>query len=86
MTAKVSNCLVESCSIEKDTSLKAITPLFNWKIGIRSKKLSLNQRMIIFNASVGSVRINQTHHNDVALSYPQRVSVETKWTEALLSR
>ncbi|KAL7026926.1 hypothetical protein ACKWTF_005237 [Chironomus riparius] len=34
----------------------------------------------------GSVRINQTQHNDLALPYPQRVSVEVKWTEALTSK
>ena len=34
----------------------------------------------------GSMRINQTQLNDLALSYPLRVSVDVKWTEALTSR
>lgn len=32
------------------------------------------------------MRINQTQPNDLALSYPIRVSVDVKWTEALTSR
>lgn len=32
------------------------------------------------------MRINQTQLNDLALSYPLRVSVDVKWTEALTSR
>ncbi|CRL04889.1 CLUMA_CG017940, isoform A [Clunio marinus] len=34
----------------------------------------------------GSMRINQTQLNDLALSYPLRVSIDVKWTEALTSR
>lgn len=36
--------------------------------------------------SKGSMRINQTQLNDLALSYPLRVSVDVKWTDALTSR
>ncbi|KAG5684224.1 hypothetical protein PVAND_013462 [Polypedilum vanderplanki] len=34
----------------------------------------------------GSVKINPTQHNDLTVPYPQRVTVDVKWTEALTSR